>query len=147
MGNASSPESDEGLSADVPKSTRASTMLDSTTVRQANGLRVTLLACFCRETEIQAERALTWLHQHCPKLTVHFNLKHRPQLRPLKPFARREALPSYSHGRVTSQLLINLLPQTDLACVCICGDDTFVQTIKEQYVTLGVPRSMIVDVL
>lgn len=73
----------------------------------------------------------------CDDFELHVNVKDVRSRRA----ARR--LPRLTLGRLTPRRLQELLPPADLLTVSICGTPSFVTTMREMYLTMGLPRPLL----
>jgi hypothetical protein len=80
---------------------------------------------------------LNYLDQTCDDIEVHYNLK---EVRARRSIAR---FPRVTTGRLTAKRLQNLLPPANLLTVSLCGTPSFVRDVRELYLSMGMPRSLL----
>jgi len=68
---------------------------------------------------------------------VHYNLKAVRDRRNIGRF------PRVTTGRLTAKRLQNLLPPANLLTVSLCGTPNFVRDVRELYLSMGMPRSLL----
>jgi hypothetical protein len=70
---------------------------------------------------------------------VHINLS-RPKSRAAVGML---GLPRVTTGRLSTATLESLLPPADLLTVSLCGTPDFVRVVRDQYISTGLPRSLL----
>jgi ferredoxin-NADP reductase/cytochrome b involved in lipid metabolism len=124
-----SPSGDEETDA-MPKSA-------ATKPKKRARFKLVLMAVFENEDAIIE---LPWLHHMdtiCPDFELHINLKtvRRPE--------RLVDVPRVYTGHLTPTRLERLLPPANLLTVSLCGTPNFVQTVRSQYLEMGLPKSLL----
>lgn len=102
-------------------------------------LQLILLGVFEHEDAIIEREWLAHLDATCPDFELHVNCLHLND-----PAAvATSGLTRLTTGRLTPRRLEQVLPPANLLTVSLCGTPNFVRDIREMYVSLGLPRSLL----
>lgn len=114
---------------------------NGTDKKSFNDLKLVLLVVFGCEDEVLEAEWLLDAAQKCPYFELHINIKRKA--------LGSHPLHSYENlhvGRVDDKQLAAILPPRDLLGVTLCGSNTFVTSMKEMYLSMGMPRGIVTAV-
>lgn len=82
---------------------------------------------------------LRFLDENCDDFELHVNLKAERKLAA----EARESFPRVTFGRLTARRLERLLPPANLLTVSICGTPQFNNEVRQLYLSMGLPRTLV----
>jgi len=99
--------------------------------------KIVLLVVAEHEEAIIEADWLAWLDQTCEDIELHINVKEVRSKR------RAAIFPRLTTGRLTGTRLQNLLPPANLLTVSLCGTPNFARDVRELYLSMGLPRTLL----
>lgn len=111
---------------------------DDKRYRPRPDLKLVLMACFEEEETAIEYDWLLRIAASCPDIEVHFNVKNIRN--PAHPIHQSQ---NVSSGYLSRERLASLIPPRNLLTVSLCGTSTFIRTMRDTYLSMGLPKGMV----